>query len=151
MSAVMKDCRKHQVASTKLQVTTLSKGADIRRAGHAGVTQWMDTMRSDGFDSAEHTMRVFCGSAEEEKELIALVEARTAKLKAADIDIPVGGVVLADLDPQKFPSMKVIDGMHRTVALQQLHAAWLTTTGKNMSPHESPYLLAKVSLVRVHK
>jgi len=132
----------HSICFAFMDVTELVAGSSIRRAGVKGRRAWAAQWDGVGFDCDENFMRVYVSEANVEV-LKTLVNAHNEKYAQHDLtpDENIGYLDVKSL----FEKMFVIDGMHRTVTLQEAQKVW--SSGNPDTPHtESPYLRVRVQI-----
>ena len=125
---VLERGHEHIMGEAIITVTGLVAGSKIRRAGHRGMKKWANVWKStnQGFDNREAYIRVYVDMGPGLDALAELVKTATKRYEEAKIDIPVTGVNLGRLDTvETFRCVCVIDGMHRTLTLQEAVAQWI--------------------------
>ena len=127
IAQILADGHKHILGEAIISVPGLEGGSKIRRTGHKGMLKWATVWKTTqkGFDLHEAFIRVYVDAGAGLDKLQMLSAAAKAKSIQAGIRIPVTGVHLGTLvTAEVFKVVCVIDGMHRTLTLQDAVASW---------------------------
>ena len=125
---ILANGHKHIIGEAIISVIGLVAGSKIRRTGHKGMMKWANVWKSTGkgFDVNEAYIRVYVDEGPGLLRLLALAEIAQKKYERAGLSLPVTGANMGRLiSVDEFVVVCVIDGMHRTLTLQEAVALWL--------------------------